>query len=139
MLAFKLVKSAARSEWHAELPTENLGLVVAGNQDSPDPALVATMNDVVGRWPEVRSAIETFVRALAADARVALETDATWCFHARDCGFDGQLFYQTIAVTDCAAPTRASVTFYTGFPDGYATYRVILESGQPLSVTAFPS
>ena len=79
------------------------------------------------------------MRALAADTRIPLETDPHWCFNARDCGFDGQLFYQTIAVTDRDAPTRASVTFYTGLPDGYATYRVMLESGQPLSITAFPS
>jgi hypothetical protein len=139
MLEFKLVGSGARSEWHGEIPSENLGLVVAGNDDSPDPTLAATMDDVVRLWPEVRSAIETFVRALAADTRIPLETDSTWCFRARDCGFDGQLSYQTIAVTDCEAPTRASVTFYTGHPDGYATYRVMLESGQPLSITAFPS
>src|SRR5688572_25187625 len=111
MLEFKLVGSGARSEWHGEIPGEKLGLVVAGNEDSPEPACATTMNDLVRRWPEVRSAIETFVRALAADARVPLETDSTWCFHARDCGFDGQLFYETIAVTDCEAPTRASVTF----------------------------
>jgi hypothetical protein len=139
MLEFKLVGSGARSEWHAEVPGENLGLVVAGSEDSPEPALVATMNDVVRRWPEVRSAIETFVRALAADARVPLETDADWCFRAGDCGFDGELSYQTIVVADRDAPTRASVTFYTGLPDGYATYRVLLESGQPLSITAFAS
>jgi hypothetical protein len=139
MLEFKRVGSGARGEWHSEIPGENLGLVVAGNEDSPEPALAATMNELVGRWPEVRSAIETFVRALDGDVRIPLETDATWCFRARDCGFDGQLFYQAIAVTDRDAPARVSVTFYTGLPDGYATYRVMLESGQPLSITAFPS
>jgi hypothetical protein len=42
-------------------------------------------------------------------------------------------------VTAPDAPGRVEVTFYTGYPDGYATYRVVLEDGRPVRVTAFAS
>ena len=139
MHRFRLVGSGSRGSWQSELAGENLGLVVAGNDESPDAALVATVEALTGTWPEVRSAIHAFVRALAPDARVPLEPNDDWCFRASDCGFDGELRFQAIAATEREAPTRASVTFYTGLPDGYATYRVVLEQGRPVSISAFAS
>jgi hypothetical protein len=132
---------AGHGEWRATLPdgTAKIVVVVAGTADAPHPALAAALQDLVERWADVQRAIETFVRALAPDARVRLVPSNDWCFAAGDCGFDQKLRYQAIDVTDLGAPTRALVTFYTGFPDGYATYEVELDRGVPIAITAFAS
>jgi hypothetical protein len=127
--------------WRATLPDASapIVVVVAGTTEAPHPALALAAQDLVERWADVQRAIATFVRALAPDARVPLVPSDGWCFAAGDCGFDHELRYQAIDVTDLEAPTRALVTFYTGLPDGYATYEVELDRGLPIAITAFAS
>lgn len=136
-LPFELVFRGAT--WHGRWVAEKLGVVVGGTPARPDPALLATARDVIARWPEHRQAIATFVRGLAADHHVPLDPPTLGGFAARTCGFGGELAFEAIAVTEVAAPRRVLVTFYTGYPDGYATFEVVLEHGTPTAVSAFAS
>jgi hypothetical protein len=125
--------------WSAGWVAEGVRIAVAGSHDAPHPALAATLRDLVERWAEVRRAIEAFAAAMPPDDRVPLQPPLDGAFRAHDCGFDGRLRYETIAVTAPDAPSRATVTFYTGEPDGYATFEVVLDAGHPLAISAFAS
>jgi hypothetical protein len=65
---------ADHGEWTATLldGTAQIVVVVAGTTDAPHPALAAALQGLIERWADVQRAIETFVRALAPDARVLL-------------------------------------------------------------------
>jgi hypothetical protein len=125
-------------EWRTRTD-DGVYAVVAGTEHAPDPELEATLRDLVSRWQEVRAAIEAFAAALPASARIPLQPPLSGAFGAGDCGFDGELHFQSIAVRCRDAPSRATVTFYTGLPDGYATFEVALENGRPVAIEAFAS
>jgi hypothetical protein len=128
-----------KGRWHARWGEPRISVVVAGTDDAPHPALESAVRDLVARWPEVRRAIEEFAAALATSTSVQLKPPLSGGFAAANCGFDGELSYMAIEVTDPEAPSRASVTFYTGLPDGYASYEVVLESSRPIAIDAFAS
>jgi hypothetical protein len=127
--------SCWRSRWRAQ----KISLEIGGTEAAPDPALEATMRRVVESWPEHQQRIAEFLRALAPGDHVPLEPASLGGFAAKSCGFDGKLFYQSIAAPDRDAPDQVEVILYTGEPDGYATYRVVLIDGRPVRVTAFAS
>jgi hypothetical protein len=127
----------ADGTWRSRWREQELFIVVGGTDDAPLAALLATLRDVVVHWPEYQQRITTFARALAGDEHVPLEPREIGGFAARSCGFDQKLSFDSIAVTDGNAPHRVRVTFYTGYPDGYATYAVVLEHGAPTSISAF--
>jgi hypothetical protein len=136
-LPFQL-KQSSISSWFARWTEEKINVAVVGNDEGPHPANLAALEDLVNRWPEVKRAIEAYLRSLVPDGRVPLEGGSTdWHFGASDCGFEGRLFYEVIAVIERLAPTQATVVFYTGYPDGYATYRVVLEAGRPIAISAY--
>jgi len=122
--------------WGAAWEDPQIHVAVSGDEAGPFPVLDGVLRDLVGRWPEVVAAIERFVRALPPEARVELEPPNRGAFGASDCGFDGTLHFQSLSVTE---PGRASVTFYTGEPDGYATFRIVLVAGVPCELSAFAS
>jgi hypothetical protein len=135
---FELVfrdKGAWRGYWREE----KIGVDVGGTPEAPAESLMATLVDVVGRWAEVKQTIATFVRALASEHHVPLDPASIGGFAARNCGFDQELAFQSISVTDGDVPDRVSVTFYTGYPDGYATYEIVLDGGTPTAVSAYAS
>jgi len=134
---FELTWIAKRGAWCARW--EGLGLVVAGGEDAPSSAHTATLADLVARWPEVRRAIAAFAAGLGPDGRVELLPRGGEYFPAGTCGFDGELGYLAIRVTDPEQPTRARVVFDTGLPDGYALYEAVLEAGRPVRITASAS
>ena len=68
-----------------------------------------------------------------------LDAPAAGGFAAKSCGFDEELAFESISVTDGASPERVVATFHTGYPDGYATYAVVLERGAPVRISAFAS
>lgn len=125
--------------WRDYWREAKVGLVVAGDAQGPDPALEATMQQVVDRWDAVKRTVSEYVAALAADEHVALEPASLGGFAAGNCGFDGELFFESISVIALDEPTRVELTFYTGYPDGYATYCVVLVDGRPVEVTSFAS
>lgn len=125
--------------WRDRWREQQLFLVVAGSQDAPAAEHVATLRDVMARWPEVQETIRTFVRGLASGEHVPLRQAELGGFAAGSCGFDEQLSFDSILVPDLSAPRRVQVTFYTGYPDGYATYEVTLDDGVPTGIRAFAS
>ena len=125
--------------WRGRWNAQKLFITVAGSQDAPIATLLATLRDVISRWSEVQQTIAAFARALASDEHVPLEPRALGGFAARSCGFDQELEFSSIAVTDASSPHRVLVTFYTGYPDGYATFEVVLDHGAPTSISAFAS
>jgi len=129
----------APNRWRGFWRDAKVRLVVAGTQDAPHPELEATLRGITDAWPDVQRTISEFVAALATSDHVPLEPATLGGFAARNCGFDGALSFESIFVTDPEAPGRVEVTFYTGYPDGYASYRVVLEDGRPVRVTAFAS
>lgn len=128
-----------RGRWYTRWPEERLGLILGGSASGPDPRLQATLEDVLARWPVVKAEISGFAASLTAGHHIPLDPPSLGGFDARTCGFGGELWYLAIAVPDPAAPTRVEVTFYTGEPDGYATYIAVLVDGRPTAITAFAS
>jgi hypothetical protein len=129
----------APDRWRSFWRDAKVQLAVAGTQEAPHPELEATLRGVTAAWPDVQRTIAEFVAALAGSEHVPLEPATLGGFAARTCGFEGALSFESISVTAPDAPGRVEVTFYTGYPDGYATYRVVLEDGRPVRVTAFAS
>lgn len=125
--------------WRGYWAAEKVRVAVGGTEEAPTASLLATLRDVVSRWPEVRETIATFARGLAPDHHVPLDPPTRGGFAARSCGFDGDLVFESIAVTAPDSPHRVVTTFYTGYPDGYATYEVVLEHGSPIEISAFAS
>jgi hypothetical protein len=125
--------------WRGRWTTEKLFVAVGGTEEAPAAPLVETLRDVVTRWADVKEIIATFVRGLATGHHVPLDPSTIGGFAARSCGFDQPLTFQSISVESPELPHRVRVTFYTGYPDGYATYAVILDHGVPIEVTAFAS
>lgn len=135
MLPFTLRRDD--NTWRARWVDEKLFIVVAGTAEAADPDLLVALADVLGRWPEVREVIATYVAGLADDVHVPLEPASIGGFAAGSCGFDQELVFDSISAPDPSEPDRVEVTFYTGYPDGYATYRVVLRGGRPSAVTAY--
>lgn len=131
-------KRARDGLWYASWQAQKLFVVVGGDEEGPDAACAATLHDMILRWPEIRETIATYVTQLPPDTPIVLEKSDWGAFAARDCGF-GEQRYEGIDVRDPTAPRRAEITFYTGFPDGYANYRVVLDDGVPIAITAFAS
>jgi hypothetical protein len=125
--------------WRGRWTTEKLFIAVGGTEEAPAAPLVETLRDVVSRWTEVQEHITTFVRGLATGHHVPLDPSTLGGFAARSCGFDQPLTFQSISVESIELPHRVVVTFYTGYPDGYATYAVVLDRGVPIEVSAFAS
>jgi hypothetical protein len=128
-----------RGRWSARWREEKLGVVVAGDEHGPDPRHRATLGGVLTRWSEVKAEVARFAAALQPGDHVALDPPSLGGFDPSVCGFSGDLFFQAIAVDDPAAPDRVTVTFYTGYPDGYATYVATVVDGRAVGITAFAS
>lgn len=94
------------------------------------------MNDLVDRWDVTKDSVLAFVRALPAGSQIALE-GGPGGFGVRDCAFDGEVFFSCLFVTNIEAPRRATLTFYTGFPDGYVTFELVIEEGELTGLKAF--
>lgn len=125
--------------WHAFWSEPRIRILVAGDAAAPDAACIATLASLVDAWARTVEVIAAYLRALPPETRVVLEASDWGAFAAGDCGFFEELRFEAIVVNDTSATARASITFYTGFPDGYATYRIVLESGAPVALTAFAS
>lgn len=138
MLPFSLSR-AADGTWRGRWAEEKLFIVVGGTDDGADAGLVRTLTDVVERWAEVRQTVATWAAGLPAGEHVALEPATLGGFAAGTCGFDEELSFDSVSVLDPALPDRVEITFYTGYPDGYATFRVVLVGGLPIVVTAYAS
>ena len=128
-----------RDTWRGRWAEERLFVAVLGTREAPNPAQLETLRDAVARWPELQQAVAGFVRGLAADHHVPLVPPTLGGFAARSCGFEGELAFQSIAVTTSDAPQRVVVTFCTGYPDGYATFEVTLDRSTPTTIRAFAS
>lgn len=137
-LPFELAFRAPRT-WRGYWATEKLRISVGGDEEGPAAPLMATLRDVIARWSELAQAIATFARGLAADHHVALDPPTRGGFAASSCGFDGELVFESLTVTDVDSPHRAVASFYTGCPDGYATFEVVLDRGSPTAISAFAS
>jgi hypothetical protein len=137
-LPFELV-FRGEGTWRAYWRTEKLIIAVGGSEEAPVAPLVETLRDVVTRWTEVKENIATFVRGLESGRHVPLDPASHGGFAARSCGFDQPLSFESISVESVELPNRCVATFYTGYPDGYATYAVILEHGAPIEISAFAS
>jgi len=137
-LPFELVYRG-QGVWRSRWVAEQVFVVTAGTEEAPAPALMATLRGVVFGWSEFKQRIAGFAAALAADTHVPLDPASNGGFAARSCGFDQPLFFESIAVPDIDAPGRVTATFYTGYPDGYATYKVVVEDGTPTTWSAFAS
>jgi hypothetical protein len=133
---FELVLRGA-GVWRARW--EKLTVEIGGTTEAPDAACLATLGDVVARWTEVRQTIAAYCRGLAPEHHVPLDPASVGGFAARSCGFHDELYYESLAVPDPGAPGRVEVTFYTGYPDGYATYEIVLDGGVPTALSAFAS
>ncbi len=137
-LPFELVMRG-NGVWRSRWKEEQLFIVVGGTDEAPAPALMETLRRVVFHWSDVKGTIATYVRGLAGGEHVPLDPAKNGGFAAASCGFDQPLSFESILVESIDAPTRVAVTFYTGYPDGYATYKVTLENGVPIGVGAFAS
>jgi hypothetical protein len=137
-LPFELVPRG-EGTWRAYWSSEKLIIAVGGTDDAPEAQLVDTLRDVVTRWTEVKENIATFVRGLESGHHVPLDPSSHGGFAARSCGFDQPLTFESISVESAELPHRVVATFYTGYPDGYATYAVILDDGVPTEISAFAS
>lgn len=125
--------------WRGFWGAQKLIIEVAGTQEAPTATLLVTLRDVVARWAEVQQTIAAFARALASNEHVPLDPPTLGGFAARSCGFDQELAFSSISVSDASLPKRVCVTFYTGYPDGYATYEIVLDDGTPTAVSSFAS
>jgi len=137
-IPFELTPRGAGT-WRGSWKEEKLRVTVAGTSDGPAPALLATLGQLVSRWAEVKQAIAAYTRALAPDHHVPLDPPTLGGFAARSCGFAGAHAFESLTVLWPEAPERAVATFYTGEPDGYATFEVVLERGLPTAISAFAS
>lgn len=136
-LPFQL--SFRKGTWRTRWTEEKLFIIVGGTEEAPDDSRLATLGDVVATWPKVQQTIATYVRGLAANHHVPLDPPTRGGFAADTCGFDSNPAFVSITVADPDSPNRVVVTFYTGYPDGYATYAVTLDHGTPTAVSAFAS
>ena len=132
------LRLAGSGFWIAGSEVAPCRVVVAGREDAPDEACRATLDDIVDRWDAVKASILAFVRGLPSDAFVRLE-GVQGGFVVSDCGFEGELFFASVSVTDVERSGRAEVTFYTGFPDGYVTFELGLEGDALTDLKAFCS
>ena len=73
-----------------------MSVSVGGTEEAPTDSLMATLVDVIVRWAEVKQTIAAFARALAPDHHVPLDPPIHGGFAARNCGFDGDLVFQSI-------------------------------------------
>ena len=137
-LPFELVPRG-QGNWRGYWLAEKLFVAVGGTEEAPAAPLVDTLRDVVTRWTEVKKDIATYVRGLESGHHIPLDPSTRGGFAARSCGFDQPLTFQSISVTSPESPHRVVVTFYTGYPDGYATYAVTLDGGVPTGIGAFAS
>ncbi|HVK88217.1 MAG TPA: hypothetical protein VM513_29055 [Kofleriaceae bacterium] len=137
-LPFELVYRG-KGLWRTRWTEEQLFIAVGGTEAAPAAPLVDTLRDVVTRWGQVKETIATFVRGLASGHHVPLDPSSLGGFAARSCGFDQPLSFESISVKFPELPHRVVVTFYTGYPDGYATYAVTIDNGVPTAVSAFAS
>lgn len=128
-----------RDTWRGRWVEERLFVAVLGTEEAPSAPLMETLRNTVARWPQLRQAVAGFVRALAADHHVPLVPPTLGGFAAGSCGFEGELVFQSIAVTTSDAPQRVVVTLYTGYPDGYATFEVTLDGSTATTIRAFTS
>jgi hypothetical protein len=137
-LPFELA-SRGNGRWRGYWSAEKLLVEVGGTDVAPAAPLVETLRDVIDRWPKVKEDIATFVRGLESEHHVPLDPSTLGGFAARSCGFEQPLTFQSISVESVEFPHRVDAAFYTGYPDGYATYVVILEHGVPTEIRAFAS
>lgn len=128
-----------RGVWRGPCARPDVWIVVAGGEDAPSAPHLAAARDLVARWDEVERAIRGYLRALLPDGRVPVQRRTNEAFAARDCGFEGELCYQALSVSDPDLPARAILAFYTGEPDGYATYELVLDGGVPTSIRCYAS
>jgi hypothetical protein len=119
---------------HGYWGAEKLHVMVAAS--TARDALLATLHETVAGWRDLAATVARFVRDLDGEALVPLEPASLGGFSARTCGFQGELVFGSISVTDVA---HLRVTFCTGFPDGYVTFAVVIEDGVPVRVVAFAS
>jgi hypothetical protein len=137
-LPFELV-FRGEGAWRAHWSAEKVSITVGGTDEAPHPQLLDTLRDVVTRWTDVKQGIATFALSLESGHHVPLDPSSIGGFAARSCGFDQPLSFEWIYVTEPELPHRTVATFYTGFPDGYATYKVTLDNGVPIGISAFAS
>lgn len=133
------LKRNDRGFWFGQCPETRLRVVVAGDDETPDAQLVASVEATLARWSEVSACIERYVRALAPDRLVELDPPGRGAFGASDCGFHDGLTFQTLRATERDAPERVRVSFFTGLPDGYVTFEIALERHEPRSLLAYCS
>jgi hypothetical protein len=137
-LPFELV-FRGNGTWRGRWAAAKVGVEVGGTDEAPTAALLETLRDVIARWPELARTIATYVRALAPEHHVPLDPPSLGGFAARSCGFDDELVFQSTSVTIADAPRRVVATFYTGYPDGYATYEIVVDGGAVIELSAFAS
>jgi hypothetical protein len=114
---------------------EKVRVAVVGTDAAPHPPSVVTLREVVRRWPPIKRAIAGYVRGLAPDHHVPLDPPTRGGFAARSCCFDEELCFESLSVGE----DGVRVTFYTGYPDGYATFEVTLDDFEPTAISAFAS
>ncbi len=131
--------SRHKGSWRSVWREHRLLIAVAGGEEAPSAPHVAKLGDVLARWPEYQQMVTTFVRGLASGEHVPLTPASIGGFAAKTCGFDQTLSFEAIEVTDASSPERVRVTFYTGYPDGYATYAVVLDGDTPVEISSFAS
>lgn len=136
MLPFSL-QLAKDGSWRGRWAEAKLFIVVGGSENAADPESLVTLTDVVERWAEVREQVATYLATLVDDEHIPLDPRSIGGFAARNCGFDQELGFSSLSVPDPSRPDRVELTFDTGYPDGYAMYRIVLQAGQPTTVTAF--
>lgn len=137
-LPFELVYRG-NNVWRGYWAAEKLSVAIVGDELAPVPAALATVGALIARWAGVTADIAAFARALDGQHHVALDPASRGGFAARTCGFDQPLAFESLSVKSADAPARAVATFYTGFPDGYASYAVTLDGGTPVAISAFAS
>lgn len=138
MLPFTL-RCRDDGNWGTRWAEERLHIVVGGSADAPDLPSIASLTEIVERWPEVCERVATHLASLDEDDHVPLEPGRLGGFAVRNCGFDQELWFESISVPDPALPDHVEITFSTGYPDNYATYRIVLIAGQPDVLTAYAS
>lgn len=137
-LPFELV-ARPNGTWRGHWAVEKVSIAVAGDDEAPAAALVDSLRAVVERWDDVKAAIAAFVRGLDGGDHVPLQPASRGGFAARSCGFEQPLAFEAIKALWPDVPGRVEASFYTGYPDGYATYAVVLDGGVPVALSAFAS